>query len=56
MTNYEIFGLILIIFGVWFAIEIYRAPMMDEETGKVIKPGKKLKDLFKKSPHDDFYS
>jgi len=29
------------------AFEIYRAPMMDEN-GKIIKEGKKLRDLFKK--------
>ena len=33
--------------GLWMAFEIYRAPMMDEN-GKIIKEGKKLKDLFKK--------
>lgn len=42
------FGIILIIFALWIAFEIYRAPMMDEETGRIIKPGKKLSDLFKK--------
>ena len=48
MTNYQISGLILIVFGLWFAFEIYRAPMMDENTGKIIKPGKKLSDLWRK--------
>jgi hypothetical protein len=33
--------------GLWMAYEIYRAPMMDEN-GKIIKEGKKLRDLFKK--------
>jgi hypothetical protein len=33
--------------GLWMAFEIYRAPMMDEN-GKIIKEGKKLRDLFKK--------
>lgn len=32
----------------WIMFEFYRAPMMDEDTGRVIKEGKKLKDLFKK--------
>ena len=32
----------------WMVYEFYRAPMMDEN-GKVIKEGKKLKDLFKKT-------
>lgn len=31
----------------WIAFEIYRAPMMDE-SGRVIKPGKKLSDLWRK--------
>jgi hypothetical protein len=47
MTNYQITGLVLIIFALWFAFEIYRAPMMDE-SGKVTKPGKKLRDLWRK--------
>jgi hypothetical protein len=34
--------------GLWIAFEIWRAPMMDEQTGKITKEGKKLKDLFKK--------
>lgn len=48
MANYQIVGIIFIFVGIWFAFEIYRAPMMDEETGKIIKPGKKLKDLWRK--------
>ena len=32
----------------WMVYEFYRAPMMDEN-GNVIKEGKKLKDLFKKT-------
>ena len=35
--------------GLWIAYEIYRAPMMDEQTGKITKEGKKLSDLFKKN-------
>jgi hypothetical protein len=38
----------LIITGLWIAFEIYRAPLMDEDTGKTIKPGKKISELFKK--------
>jgi hypothetical protein len=30
------------------AYSLYTAPYMDEDTGRVIKPGKKLSDLFKK--------
>jgi hypothetical protein len=32
----------------WVAYEIWRAPMMDEDTGEIIEPAKKLSDLFKK--------
>jgi hypothetical protein len=48
MTNEQIIGTALIIFGFWFAYEIYRAPMMDERTGRITKPGKKLSDLWRK--------
>lgn len=41
-------GIAMIVVGLWIAFEIYRAPMMDEHTGKIIKPGKKLSDLFRK--------
>lgn len=34
--------------AIWIAYEMYRAPMMDEQTGRIIKPGKKLKDLWRK--------
>ena len=33
---------------VWMPYEIWRAPMMDEFTGEIIEPTKKLSDLFKK--------
>ena len=41
---YYLFGFLFSF--VWIAYEMYRAPMMNDN-GKVIKPGKKLKDLFK---------
>jgi hypothetical protein len=44
--KYMIIGLIISI--IWVGFEMWRAPMMDEETGRVIKPGKKLKDLWRK--------
>jgi hypothetical protein len=44
----KILGLTLFIIGVWTAYELWRAPMMDEQTGKTIKPAKTLKDLFKR--------
>ena len=42
------FGILLIVVGLWLAFEIYRAPMVDENTGRIIKPGKKLNDLWRK--------
>jgi hypothetical protein len=47
MTTEQIIGTLLIIFGVWFAYEIYRAPMVDENN-RITKPGKKLSDLWRK--------
>lgn len=41
------YGILLIVTFIWIAFEMYRAPMMDEN-GKIIKPGKKLSDLWKK--------
>lgn len=38
----------LLVTAIWIAYEYYRAPNMDEETGKIIKPGKSLKDLWRK--------
>lgn len=32
---------------VWIGIEMYRAPEMDDN-GRIVKDGKKLKDIFKK--------
>jgi hypothetical protein len=34
--------------SVWIGFEMWRAPTMDERTGKIIKEGKKLSDLFSK--------
>jgi hypothetical protein len=44
----KILALVLIFVGLWVALEIYRAPMMDEQTGRIIKPGKKFSDLWRK--------
>ena len=33
---------------IWIGFEYWRAPMMDEQTGKIIKKGKTFKDLFKR--------
>jgi hypothetical protein len=40
-------GILLIVIGLWFAFEIYRAPMMDEG-GRITKPGRKLSDLWQR--------
>ena len=40
---------------IWIGFEMYRAPEMDDN-GRIIKPGKTWRDLFKNSPHDDIYS
>lgn len=41
------FLLIMFVVYVWIAFEMYRAPMMDEN-GRILRPGKKLKDLWQK--------
>ena len=48
MSTFQIIGLCMIASGLFIAFEMWRAPMMDEQTGKIIKEGKKLSDLFKK--------
>lgn len=40
-------GLIFIFIWIWVIYEMYSAPMMDEN-GNIIKPGKKLSDLWRK--------
>jgi len=47
MKTLEIIGSLMIISGLFIAYHMYIAPEVDEND-KVIKPGKKLKDLFKK--------
>ena len=47
MTTYQIIGTALIFVGLWIAFEFYRAPMMDDN-GNIIKPGKNLRDLWRK--------
>ena len=44
----KVLALTLIFVGLWIGFEMWRAPMMDEETGKIIKPGKKISDLWRK--------
>ena len=48
MSTSEIIGLCMIASGLFIAFEMWRAPMMDENTGRVIKEGRKISDLFKK--------
>lgn len=43
-----ILGITLILVIIWIAYELWRAPLYDEETMKIIRPTKTLKDLFKK--------
>ena len=33
--------------AIWLTYEYWRAPMMDERTGRITKPAKTFKDLFK---------
>lgn len=48
MAFIEIMGYVCFIIGLWLSYEIWRAPEMDEQTGRITKPVKKLKDLFKR--------
>lgn len=34
---------------IWMAFEMWRAPHMDEQTGRITKPSKKFKDFFKRN-------
>jgi hypothetical protein len=43
------FGIGFIVVGLWLAFEVWRAPMIDEYTGRILRPTKKLSDLFKKN-------
>jgi hypothetical protein len=47
METYQIIGLLMVCSGLFIAYHMYIAPEMDDN-GKITKPGKKLKDLFKK--------
>ena len=44
MSTFEIIGLCMIASGLFIAYHMWTAPMMDEQTGKVVKKGKKLSD------------
>lgn len=48
MGTFAIIGICMVVSGLYIAFEMWRAPMMDEQTGRIIKEGKKLSDLFKK--------
>jgi len=43
-----ILGITLISVVIWISYELWRAPLYDEATMKIIRPGKTLKNLFKK--------
>ena len=43
-----ILAIILISVVMWISYELWRVPLYDEETMKIIRPAKTLKDLFKK--------
>jgi hypothetical protein len=47
MTTVEIIGSLMILSGILIGYSMYTAPEMNEN-GRITKPGKKLKDLFKK--------
>ena len=47
MKTLEIIGSLMILSGLFIAYHMYIAPEVNEN-GKVIKPGKKLIDLFKR--------
>jgi hypothetical protein len=44
----KILAFFMIASGLWTAFEIYRAPTMDD-SGRITRPGKKLKDLWKRT-------
>jgi len=44
----KIIGIAMILSALLIAYLMYVAPEMDETTGRITKPGKKLSDLFKK--------
>ena len=48
MSTIEIIGFCMIASGLFIAYEMWRAPMMDERTGRITKEGRKISDLFKK--------
>jgi hypothetical protein len=47
MTTVEIIGSLMILSGILIGYSMYTAPEMNEN-GRITKPVKKLKDLFKK--------
>ena len=48
MSAFTIIGLCMMASGLFIAFEMWRAPMMDERTGRITKEGRKISDLFKK--------
>jgi hypothetical protein len=51
MSTFEIIGICMILSALFIAFEMWRAPMMEEQSDgsfKTIRPEKKFGDLFKK--------
>ena len=42
MSTFQIIGLCMVASGLFIAYEMWRAPMIDERTGKITKEGKKI--------------
>jgi len=52
MSIFKILGLIFVILWLWIIYELWRAPWIEEQPNgdrKIIRPVKKLSNLFKKS-------
>jgi hypothetical protein len=48
MIIFKIIGICMTASGLFIAYHMWKAPEMDEQTGRIIKEGKKLSDIFKK--------
>jgi hypothetical protein len=48
MIIFKIIGICTIFNFLFIAYHMWKAPLMDEKTGRIIKEGKKLSDIFKK--------
>jgi hypothetical protein len=48
MIIFKIIGICMLVNFLFIAYHMWKAPEMDEQTGRIIKEGKKLSDIFKK--------